>query len=223
MVIDEPLRIAELQGLSGREPERIRRPVHWVIDLHVHGCPLQFSPTTAISKSGRSGMAGLRGKLLLMLCLYHMQVTDGKIQSVCTNQHNWLPDFLIGPAAELFPRGADGAQSVTDRKRRLTWRLLFEASSRFQQIPRSTTSDYGAVALPERCLPRFDAILLCQSKTSKSGNLCLRRSRRAKSFSPFASPGGPADSGHASPPMVGRSRSLGCVAVGPLAVTARRR
>ena len=102
-MIEELLKIAELQGLTGREPER-SRSIHWLIDLDANGHPLQFSPTTRLSKAGRSGMTESRGKRLSTPRLYHMQVIAGEIKSVCTNQHNWLPDFLIGPAAEIFAR-----------------------------------------------------------------------------------------------------------------------
>jgi len=155
-VIEELLRIADIQGLTGREPERAR-PIHWLIDLNADGRPLQFSPTTGLSKAGRSGIIELRGKRLSTPRLYHMQVIRGAIQSVCTNQHNWLPDFLIGPAAEIFPRGVGGKQSVTDTKRRATWRLMFEALA-----DPVLGSHRGIVALVDflKSRPRFGAIPL---------------------------------------------------------------
>jgi len=84
-----------------------------------------------------------------------MQVIDGAIKSVCTNQHNWLPDFLIGPAAELFPRGANGKQSVRNSKRRKTWGVVFEAAS-----DPSLSGHPGLVALVKflKSRPRFEAI-----------------------------------------------------------------
>ena len=155
-MIEELLRIADIQGLTGHEPERAR-PIHWLIDLNARGRPLQFSPTTGISKAGRSGIIESRGKRLSTPRLYHMQVIRGAIQSVCTNQHNWLPDFLIGPAAEIFPRGVSGNQSVMDTKRRATWRLLFEALA----DPVLGTHP-GIVALLHflKSRPRFDSIPL---------------------------------------------------------------
>jgi CRISPR-associated protein Csd1 len=153
-VIEELLKIADLQGLTGREPER-SRAIHWLIDLDTDGRPLQLSPTTAISKAGRSGMGESRGKQFFVPRLYHMQVMERQIKSVCTNQHNWLPDFLVSPAAEIFPNGVDGNQSSTDWKRRATWRLVFKAlaSPMLRRNP-------GVVALAKflQSRPRFDAI-----------------------------------------------------------------
>ena len=114
-VIDELLKIAELQGITGCELER-SRAIHWLIDLNLEGRPLQLSPTTAFSKVSRSGMGESRGKQFPTPRLYHMQILGGEIKSVCTNQHNWLPDFLVGPAAEIFPDGIDGNRSDRDWK-----------------------------------------------------------------------------------------------------------
>jgi CRISPR-associated protein Csd1 len=155
-VIEELLKIAELHGLTGQEPER-SRSIHWLIDLDAQGRLLQFSQTTRLTKANRSRMTESRGKQLSTPRLYHMQVIDGKIKSVCTNQHNWLPDFLIGPAAEIFPRGVGGEQSVTNTKRRATWRLLFEA--RADPVLR-THSGLAAVLNFVTSRPRFDAIPL---------------------------------------------------------------
>lgn len=153
-MIDELLKIAELQGLTGREPER-SRAIHWLIDLSVEGRPLQLSPTTALSKVGRSGMGESRGKQFPTPRLYHMQILGGEIKSVCTNQHNWLPDFLVGPAAEIFPDGIDGNRSDRDWKRRATWRLVFKAlaSPMLRRNP-----GLMAVANFLQSSPRFDTI-----------------------------------------------------------------
>ena len=155
-MIEELLTIAKLQGLTGREPER-SRPIHWLIDLDKEGRPLQFSPTTALSKAGRSGMTESRGKRLPTPRLYHMQAIGTDIKSVCTNQHNWLPDFLIGPAAEIFPAGVDGKQSVTNGKRRATWHLLFEALG---DPGLQKHQGLGALIKFLKSRPRFDAIPL---------------------------------------------------------------
>jgi len=155
-VIEDLLKIAEIQGLSGREAVR-SRAIHWLIDLNDEGEPLQLSPTTGFSKGSRSTLSESRGKRFPTPRLYHMQVIDGAIKSVCTNQHNWLPDFLIGPAAEIFPRGANGKQSVRDNKRRETWKVVFEAAS-----DPSLSGHPGLVALVKflKSRPQFEAISL---------------------------------------------------------------
>lgn len=91
----ELLKIALVRGVTGRE-HSLLRPVHWVVDLSQEGKPLAFSPTAA----GEGG----RGKRFRCPKNYHMQFKDERIQSVCTNQSNWLPDFLVGPVDEIFPR-----------------------------------------------------------------------------------------------------------------------
>lgn len=119
----ELLNIALLQGLTGKEHFHARQ-IHWIIDLSVQGKPLSFSPTVALE--------GKRGKRFRCAKNYHMQFKDGKLQSVCTNQNNWLPDFLVGPVDEVFPRGADGNTPVGFSKRQDTWRLIKKAA---QDLP----------------------------------------------------------------------------------------
>lgn len=115
----ELLKVALLRGMTGRE-HSLPRPIHWVIDLSQEGKLLSFSPTVAGE--------GRRGKRFQCPKNYHMQFKDGKIQSVCTNQNNWLPDFLVGPVDEVFPGGVDGSRPLTFGKRRQTWRLIFQAA-----------------------------------------------------------------------------------------------
>lgn len=109
-MLEELLAIAESEGLSGREPYRAR-PIHWFIDLDGEGGLIGFTPTTAQSVSRSGALSGETGKRFQTPANYHSQVKDGELNSVCTNQHNWLPDFLTGPANELFPAGVPGAQS----------------------------------------------------------------------------------------------------------------
>lgn len=111
----ELLHVASLLGLTGVEHYQLR-PIHWIIDLSENGDPLAFSPTVGTDKP--------RGKKIRSAKNYHMQFKGGKLQGVCTNQSNWLPDFLIGPVDEIFPRGADGKKSVNFHKRHETWRLI---------------------------------------------------------------------------------------------------
>lgn len=115
----ELLHVASLIGLTGIEHFR-SRPIHWIIDLAEDGEPLAFSPTLATD--------GSRGKKFRSAKNYHMQFKGGKLQGVCTNQNNWLPDFLIGPVDEIFPRGADGKKTVNFHKRYETWRLIKKAA-----------------------------------------------------------------------------------------------
>jgi CRISPR-associated protein Cas8c/Csd1 subtype I-C len=116
---NELLHVASLIGLNGKEHFRLR-PIHWIIDLTENGEPLAFSPTVAAD--------GSRGKRFRSAKNYHMQFKGGKLQGVCTNQSNWLPDFLVGPVDEIFPRGADGKMPVDFNKRRETWRLIKNAA-----------------------------------------------------------------------------------------------
>jgi hypothetical protein len=125
-MIAELLKVADLLGLTDAESTRMR-PVHWYVDLDQHGRPIQLSPTVVASTNTRKGVSGLRGKKVIAPRLYHMQILDDGIQSVCTNQHNWLPDFLVWPVGEAFPTGVDGFQSVLNTKRRKTWEVLFDA------------------------------------------------------------------------------------------------
>lgn len=194
-MIEELLKIADIQGLTGREPERAR-PIHWLIDLDANGRPLQFSPTTALSKkAGRSAMTESRGKRLSTPLNYHLQVVNNEVVRTNANQHSWFPNFLVGPASEIFPRGIDGTQSVRDEKRRRTWALLFDAHKderlcnnkaltavinflkarpRFDQIPfpiddsEERLKAIDAIAKGELLSFRVAGHVLCQDSTIRS-------------------------------------------------------
>lgn len=104
-MIRELIRVAELNGITGSEAFR-RRPIHWFIELDGSGRVLGISPTTKAVKQTKGGeFSDRRGKEFLVSANYHMQWKNGDIQSVCTNDSNWLPDFLCGPANEIFPAG----------------------------------------------------------------------------------------------------------------------
>ena len=120
----ELLNIAALQGLTGTEHFR-SLPIHWIVDLSTDGKPLSFSPTVSA--------ANKRGKIFNAPKNYHMQFKDGKVQSVCTNQNNWLPDFLVFPVDEVFPGGVDGKGPLSFRKRDETWELIFDAAKELPQ------------------------------------------------------------------------------------------
>jgi len=109
-VLEELLAIAESESLSGREPYR-SRSIHWFIDLDSEGNLIGFTPTAAQSISRSGVLSEETGKRFQTPANYHTQVKDGELNSVCTNQHNWLPDFLTGPANELFTAGVPGAQA----------------------------------------------------------------------------------------------------------------
>lgn len=124
-MISELLRLAEVAGLSGYASHRTRS-VHWLIDLDAEGNVLGFCPTIQSAKSFKGERTEYRGKRFKMAANYHMQWKDGKIQSVCTNQHNWLPDFLSGPPNEIFPGGVNGVNPAAHKQQQ--WQCLIEAA-----------------------------------------------------------------------------------------------
>lgn len=147
------LRLAEQAGLSGCESQR-RRPVHWFVDLDEHGNALNLSPTTSQVFTSKGQIVETRGKKFNVSANYHMQWKDEKIQSVCTNQHNWLPDFLTGPVEEIFNDGLDG-ENKARKKRRQFWRLVFEA---YREKPQNKA--IRAVWLFLRSRPQFTELPL---------------------------------------------------------------
>jgi len=130
-MISELIRVADARGLSGWDSRR-GRSIHWLIDLDLEGRALGLSPTTVRVQSSRGESKEGRGKAFKVPANYHMQWKDDKIQSVCTNQHNWLPDFLTGPVDEIFNDGVDGTNTVR-RKRRLFWQVIFDAYQAHRQ------------------------------------------------------------------------------------------
>ena len=106
-MISELIRIAGLNGITGWEPKR-RYSIHWFIELDGTGRVVGFSPTTVSSFTKSGERKDSRGKQFAVPANYHMQWKNGKVQSVCTNDSNWLPDFLCGPANEIFPAGVGG-------------------------------------------------------------------------------------------------------------------
>ena len=106
-MIFELLHNAETSGLKGYESLR-KRSIDWFIDLTCDGKLIGFSPTVRVVQTARGERVERRGKTFLSPANYHMQWKKGKIQSVCTNDSNWLPDFMCGPANEIFPSGVSG-------------------------------------------------------------------------------------------------------------------
>ncbi len=106
-MISELLQKADSSGLSGCSSLR-QRDIHWFIDLDRDGNLLGFSPTVRLVETARGERKERRGKTFQSPANYHMQWKNEKIQSVCTNDSNWLPDFLCGPANEIFPAGVSG-------------------------------------------------------------------------------------------------------------------
>ena len=105
--------IAELIGiadnwsegsLNGQESYR-RRSVHWFIDLDGKGNVIGFSPTAGQDKQ--------KPKRFMLPANYRLG---------SPNQHNWLPDFLSGPASEIFPNGVYAQTS--ENKKQSAWRDL---------------------------------------------------------------------------------------------------
>ena len=103
-MISELLHKAKISGLRGCESLR-KRQIDWFIDLTNDGKLIGFSPTVRVVQTVWSKNTERRGKTFLSPANYHMQWKKNKIQSVCTNDSNWLPDFLCGPANEIFPAG----------------------------------------------------------------------------------------------------------------------
>lgn len=127
-MLEELLKIADTQGLTGHESSRSRK-VHWFIDLDADGNYLGFSPTAAGGQ-----FKGGRGKQYKTPTNLYCQAEKGKIKSVCTNQHNWMPDFLTYPANELFPKGVDGKSDENKLgKLKQSWDLIFEANKTLPQ------------------------------------------------------------------------------------------
>lgn len=108
-MICELIRVAELSNLTGCESTR-QRAIHWFLDLDQEGSLVGFSPTTVTFATTRGQTRERRGKSFTVPANYHMQWKNEKVQSVCTNDSNWLPDFLSGPANEIFPAGVTGDQ-----------------------------------------------------------------------------------------------------------------
>jgi len=110
-MISELIRLADnwpSGPLTGQETHR-RRAVHWFVDLDGQGDLLGFSPTV--------GAEDKASKRFLLPVNYRLG---------SPNQFNWLPDFLSGPVNEIFNYGVDGT-SPAPQKRRLLWRLIFDA------------------------------------------------------------------------------------------------
>nr|WP_321349227.1 type I-C CRISPR-associated protein Cas8c/Csd1 [uncultured Methanoregula sp.] len=133
-MISELIRIAELNDITGWEAMR-RRPIHWFIDLDLEGEVLGVSPTTkVVERTKADELKEIRGKEFEVSANYYMQWAlvkskgRSELQSVGTNQHNWLPDFLTGPVDELFNDGVDGENKFR-HKRRQFWQLVFKARS----------------------------------------------------------------------------------------------
>jgi CRISPR-associated protein Csd1 len=157
-VIEELLRIADIQGLSGHEAER-SRPVHWLIDLDANGNPLQLSPTVETARSNGGKLRESRGKSFSVPRNYHMRRMPNGVGSVGTNDSNWAPAFLTFKASEFFVGDIFGIRSKNpgrDRRRRVrTWRLLLEAN---RDSKLSKNSALLAVIRFLRSRPRIDSL-----------------------------------------------------------------
>lgn len=152
-MISELMRVAEASGLAGCESRR-QRKVHWFIDLDAEGRVVGFSPTIVTVENKRGEKKERRGKEFGVPANYHMQWKDGKIQSVCTNQHNWLPDFLTGPVNEIFRRGVTGKNPVA-QKQSLWAGRIFEAA---ETLPANTNIQALSAWLKHD--PQFDDLAL---------------------------------------------------------------
>ena len=116
-MIAELVQQADIMGVTGRESFR-SRPVHWLIDLNEDGSVLGITATTASSRTTpKTGITEQRGKRFSTPANYLLG---------SPNQHNWRPDFLTGPADEIFPQGIDGTNQVP-KKREDFWKLVSAA------------------------------------------------------------------------------------------------
>jgi CRISPR-associated protein Csd1 len=106
-MISELMRVAEASELTGCESRR-QRSIHWFIELDAEGHVVGFSPSTVTVETKPGERKERRGKKFGMPANYHMQWKNGSVQSVCTNDSNWLPDFLNAPVNEIFPAGTFG-------------------------------------------------------------------------------------------------------------------
>ena len=120
--------------LTGQEPYRLR-PVHWFIDLDGEGNVLGFSPTAGSDKKKPNRFA-----------------LPANYRLGSLNQHNWLPDFLNGPANEIFPQGVSGTNPSAGKQSK--WReLVLEA---VKSVPENETiKSLGAFI---ECTPAFSEL-----------------------------------------------------------------
>ena len=120
--------------LTGQEPYRLR-PVHWFIDLDGEGNVLGFSPT--------AGLDIKKPKRFALPANYRLG---------SPNQHNWLPDFLSGPANEIFPQGVSETNPSAGKQSK--WRdLMLEA---VKSVPENETiKSLGAFI---ECTPAFSEL-----------------------------------------------------------------
>lgn len=117
-MIAELVEQANLMSLTGSEPFR-QGSVHWLIDLDEYGNFLGFAATAGATISRKGVLNERRGKRYSIPANYLLG---------SPNQHNWRPDFLTGPADEIFPRGVDGTNPAP-QKRKAFWKLVFAARS----------------------------------------------------------------------------------------------
>ncbi|MFH0999848.1 MAG: type I-C CRISPR-associated protein Cas8c/Csd1, partial [Bacteroidota bacterium] len=136
-------------SLTGHETYR-KRAVHWFIELDNDGNYLGFIPSAGATYISKGKSNETRGKIFVVPCNYHAQIKNGEINGVCTNQHNWLPDFLTYPANELFLKGVYGDLKVEYRKRKDSWVTIFKAK---QDLPKN--KNLVAVINYLRSRPKF--------------------------------------------------------------------
>lgn len=123
-MIAELVQQAKRIAVTGREAFK-SRPIHWLIELDDEGSVLGFTATTR-QTIGAKALNEQRGKRFKTPANYLLG---------SPNQHNWKPDFLTGPADEIFWRGIDGKNSVP-LKRRAFWELLTSAR---KALPNNST------------------------------------------------------------------------------------
>jgi CRISPR-associated protein Cas8c/Csd1 subtype I-C len=107
-MIAELVKQADLMGLTGREPFR-SRPIHWLIELDDTGQVIGFTSTVGETTTSKGKLKEKKGKIFTTTTNYLLG---------SPNQHNWNPDFLTGPAVEVFPGGVDGHNPKPEKQQK---------------------------------------------------------------------------------------------------------
>ncbi len=160
-MIAELVQQAKRLSVSGREPFK-SRPIHWLIELDADGVVLGFTATTKFTTNAK-GLKEQRGKRFLAPANYLLG---------SPNQHNWRPDFLSGPADEIFFRGIDG-QNPVSKKRRAFWELIVRAK---KELPQNAT-----LKAIWRCLRTTRSLIDLPLASSTTEELdCFRKQQNAE-------------------------------------------
>lgn len=155
-MIAELVQQAKRLVLTGREPYK-QRAIHWLIELDSEGNVLGLTPTTQYT-TGKQELKEVRGK--------HFDIPANYLLG-SPNQHNWRPDFLTGPANEIFPGGVDGNNPVAAKQEK--WRALVASA---QEI----FPDNFILRAVLGCLEKHQSLVSIPLPVAISGDLdCFRK------------------------------------------------